>query len=142
MGKRLTKKETEALGILAVFGLIIGAIIKFFQTVGYIIPIVIVVIGVALFIYLKNKKKKERIASLTQKYGDPFIVEKIMAETVWIGQTAEQLTDALGSPPGTDQKILKTKKKEIWKYGHQGGNRYTLRITLDDDIVIGWDDKR
>ena len=64
-----------------------------------------------------------------------------MNKNFWQGQTAEQLIDSLGRPEDIDQKILKTKKKEIWKYNHQGGNRYGLRITLDNDHVVGWDQK-
>jgi hypothetical protein len=31
--------------------------------------------------------------------------------------------------------------KEIWKYNHSGGNRYGLRITIENGEVIGWDKK-
>ena len=51
------------------------------------------------------------------------------------------LIDSLGQPQDIDTKVLKTKKKEIWKYNHNGGNRFGLRITLDNDIVVGWDQK-
>lgn len=40
-----------------------------------------------------------------------------------------------------DQKVLKTKTKEVWKYKPTGKNRYALKITLEDDEVIGWDQK-
>jgi hypothetical protein len=41
-----------------------------------------------------------------------------------------------------DRKLLKTMKREIWKYNPRGVNRYGLRITLDNDIVSGWDHKQ
>ena len=75
------------------------------------------------------------------KYADESIVDMIMARQVWQEQTAEQLLDSLGYPADVDQKVLKTKKKEVWKYGHQGSNRYKTRITLENDVVVGWDMK-
>jgi len=76
-----------------------------------------------------------------EKYQDDEIVQSIMNRSFWQGQTSEQLRDSLGNPVDIDEKILKTKKKEIWKYNPQGGNRFGLRITLDDDVVIGWEQK-
>tara|TARA_Y100000782_G_scaffold36115_1_gene40417 strand:+ start:43681 stop:43917 length:237 start_codon:yes stop_codon:yes gene_type:complete len=76
------------------------------------------------------------------KYHDEKIVNALMDKSFWQGQTAEQLMDSLGKPQDIDQKVLKTKKKEIWKYNHRGSNRYGLRITLDNDIVVGWDQKQ
>ncbi len=75
------------------------------------------------------------------KYQDKETVNNIISRQFWQGQTAEQLIDAIGAPEDIDVKVLKTKKKEIWKYDHQRGNRYELRITLDNDIVVGWDQK-
>ncbi|MFK7816493.1 MAG: hypothetical protein AB8B92_09160 [Gammaproteobacteria bacterium] len=64
-----------------------------------------------------------------------------MKRTLWQGQTAEQVIDALGKPKDIDRKVLKTKTKEIWKYFPSGHRQYDLRITLDNDEVVGWDDK-
>lgn len=36
---------------------------------------------------------------------------------------------------------MATRTREIWKYGQTGHNRYGLRITLDDEVVTGWDRK-
>lgn len=65
----------------------------------------------------------------------------MIRKEVWVGETADQLRDSLGEPESVDQKVLKTKIKEVWKYGHQGGNRYKYRVNLDDNIVVGWDAK-
>ena len=82
-----------------------------------------------------------RRKSLMTKYRDTSVVDQLMDRRFWQGQTAEQLLDAIGRPDDIDQKVLKTKKKEIWKYDHHGRNRYGLRITLDDDLVVGWEQK-
>ena len=60
---------------------------------------------------------------------------------LWPGETHEQLLESLGTPADTDQKILKTKSKEIWKYRPVGKNRFGLKVTLDDGIVVAWDSK-
>ena len=95
----------------------------------------------ALFFIYNIVKQKRRRSALNAKYSDKKLVEDIEQGYFWKGQTAEQLTDSLGIPEDIDEKVLKTKIKCVWKYNHLGGNRYGLRITLDDDIVTGWDQK-
>ena len=83
----------------------------------------------------------KRIAYLRRKYSEEDIVQKILQGYFWSGQTAEQLYDSLGPPVDVDSKMLKTKTKEVWKYRHQGANRYGLRITVENGCVAGWDNK-
>jgi hypothetical protein len=47
----------------------------------------------------------------------------------------------LGNPLDVDQKVLKTKKKEVWKYQPKGANRYALRVILENGLVVGWEQK-
>jgi uncharacterized membrane protein len=82
------------------------------------------------------KKKK-----LMQKYGDEEIVRRLMGRVIWQGETEEQLIDSLGRPIAVDNKVLKTKTKQIWKYNQTAKNRYSLRVTLEDGVVVGWDKK-
>ncbi len=104
-----------------------------------------IVVGIVALCVLiaaaKAKARKKRIAFLLEKYGDQQIVDAIMRRMFWQGQSQEQLIDSLGRPADIDQKVLKTKVKEIWKYNHQGGNRFGLRITLENGIVVGWDQR-
>lgn len=85
---------------------------------------------------------KVRKAKLLEKYDDPAIVDLILRGGVWVGQSADQLRDSLGRPVDVDQKVLKTKIKETWKYNQTGKNRFALRVTLEQGRVVGWDDKR
>lgn len=103
-----------------------------------IIVLIIVVIGIVL---LTGYTKKKRRATLLAKYHDPKIVDMIMRHMFWQGQSQEQLLDSLGRPADIDQKVMKTKVKEIWKYNQMGTNRFGLRITLENNVVIGWDQK-
>ena len=75
------------------------------------------------------------------KYGDSHLVEKLMAKSIWQGQTEGQLIDSIGKPLDIDQKVLKTKVKETWKYDRSGKNRYNLKVVFENGLVVGWDKK-
>jgi hypothetical protein len=89
----------------------------------------------------KKRKRDLRLALLRNKYRDEELVQALMNGQFWQGQTASQLADALGDPEAIDNVQLKSRKREIWKYGSTGINRYSLRITLDDDLVATWVEK-
>jgi len=141
MAKKMSKAEIQGIFWLVVIGLPIYWISQLGESVGWVPLILIVFIIIGFFVWYQVEKTKKRRAALMVKYQDKEIVESLMNQSFWQGQTADQLIDSLGSPEDIDQKILKTKKKEVWKYNHQGANRYGLRITLDNDSVVGWDQK-
>lgn len=144
MARRMTKKETTTISLIAfliIFGVILTAIGKFFKTVGFIVPVIVGVIAIGFYWLYNSNKKKGKLTYLRNKYKDEEIVQKIFAGYFWQGQTSDQLIDSLGKPMDIDEVVLKTKKKKIWKYQHQGGNRYGLRITLEDNTVVGWEQK-
>lgn len=141
MARRATKAENQLITWAIVIGLPIYGISQLGESMGWEWLIGVVIAVIALVIWFQAAKKKKRREELMAKYNDAALVEKLMERTFWQGQTSGQLLDSLGNPEDIDEKVLKTKKKEIWKYNHQGGNRYGLRITLDNDVVIGWDQK-
>ena len=87
----------------------------------------------AFLTYLLAKR-----ARLMMKSRDEELIERLLEEKFWVGQTKEQLINSLGEPLDVNQKVLKTKVKEVWKYEQTGKNRYGLKITLDDGVVVGW----
>jgi stress response protein SCP2 len=89
----------------------------------------------------ERQQKEQRRANLLAKYGDIEKVKKIENGEFWQGQTKEQLHDSRGTPADVDQKVLKSKTKEIWKYNKIAANRYALKITLENDIVVGWEEQ-
>jgi len=141
MAKRMTKAESTLIMWLIIIGLPIFLIFQLGESMGWGTLVIIGLVAVTLVVLIKAQSKKKRREALLHKYQDPETVAAIMTRSFWQGQTDEQLVDSLGNPEDIDQKILKTKKKEIWKYNHQGGNRYGLRITLENDHVVGWDQK-
>lgn len=98
-------------------------------------------LAIVLLVFIALSAMLARRMRLTLKYKDEQLVEDLLDETFWQGQTAEQLRDSLGEPLDIDQKVLKTKTKEIWKYQETGKNRYALKITLENGVVVGWDQK-
>lgn len=96
---------------------------------------IVLVAAVCVWGYFQRRKQ------LTEKYGDPEIARRMMKRVLWQGETQEQLLESLGSPADIDQQVLKTKCKEVWKYRLTGKNRFGLKVTLDDGIVVAWDAK-
>lgn len=152
MARRMTKAESQLVVWAIIIGLPIYGIYKLGETVGWVWFILgIVAIGGGYFWYQSKEEKARQVELLQQeqarrsellkKYGDEKLVEAIMNRSYWQGQTAEELQDSLGHPADIDEKVLKTKKKEVWKYHHAGGNRFGLRITLENNQVVGWDEK-
>lgn len=141
MSKKMTKSEAKLVTMFLIVGAPIYLIYKISESIGWIIPICIIIFTIFIIIWVRSSRKKKKHSMLMAKYSDSQIVNKLMQKYFWQGQTSEMLIDSLGQPQAVDSKVLKTKKKEIWKYNHSGGNRYGLRITLDNDIVVGWDQK-
>jgi hypothetical protein len=141
MTKPVPKPKSTAFGLVLVFGLIVAVVAKSLGTLGPATALIICVVGIGALIGLKVYQSRARLAYLRNKYGNEAIVQGIIQHHFWEGQTSEQLVDSIGNPASVDQKVLKTRKREIWKYNRQGVNRYGLRITLDGDIVVGWDQK-
>jgi hypothetical protein len=174
---RRNKTLDTLIGLVVVVGIIGVGVQKFFEHVGFVVPVAIAAGALALYwlrrhlarraeiravqareaelladrraetareeayAFAKTQAAEARERRLLAKYVDPELVRKLVLKQTWVGQTSEQLVDSVGRPEDVDQKVLKTKKKEVWKYGHKGGGRYAYRITLDNDVVVGWDEK-
>lgn len=141
MAKRMTKTESTLTGVVVVLGVIVGGILKIVEATGIIIPLLVLAAIIGLYFWYRHSQRQTRLSFLRAKYHDEGLVQKIDQGYFWEGQTQEQLLDSLGQPVDIDQKLLKTKTKEVWKYQHRGANRYGLRITLENSVVVEWDKK-
>lgn len=103
--------------------------------------LVAAILAVTTWLGISVYTSKKRREALLLKYRDPAIVEMIMRRMFWQGQTQEQLIDSMGGPVDVDERVLKTKTKETWKYNRVGKNRFALRIILENGVVVGWDQK-
>lgn len=141
MARRSMKAESSLVVLVLIVGFPIYGISKLFEATGWMLPIFVFVGFLIIFAIHKYNKKQQRLAYLREKYKDDSVVQRIYGGYFWEGQTSEQLLDSLGSPEAVDNKLLKTKTKEVWKYNRQGVNRFALRITVENGYVVGWDKK-
>ncbi len=91
---------------------------------------------------MRRQSEMARRERVYAKYGHTEDAKRIISRKVWVGETAEQLRDSLGTPEDIDEKVLKTKRKEIWKYDRKGVNRFGLKFTVENGVVVGWDEKQ
>lgn len=139
--RKSNNMESAFVAFVVVVAIVAWSVSKVLDTVGPIVLILAIVLGIAAVVWFKHVQRQKRIQLLLGKYGDQEIVDRIMRGGLWQGQTAQQLVDSLGSPLNIDRKIMATRKREIWKYAQTGRGRYALRITLDNDVVIEIDQK-
>jgi len=140
MARRSSSAEASLLVLAIVIGLPVYLAMKVIDVTGWMLPVVIVVVIIGLTMASRAKKRRKRIEALRSKYPEE-IVQRILDGQIWQGQTEEQLIDAIGSPAEVDTKVLKTMHREIWKYGRISAKRFRLRITVENGMVAGWDQK-
>jgi len=109
------------------------AALDFRHLAGAVVALGLLILVVCVWAYRRRRRH------LIERYGDPAIARQIMKCVIWKGETQEQLLESLGRPADIDQKVLKTKTKEVWKYRKTARNRFGLKVTLDDGIVTGWE---
>ncbi|WP_334223884.1 hypothetical protein [Thiosocius teredinicola] len=137
----MTKSESKGVLFLALIAAPFVAAAKLVESVGWFIPLLVVAALFGGYFWYQSSKKEKRLSALREKYDDEKLVQKIFEGYFWQGQPEGQLVDSLGQPVEVDRKVLKTKTKEIWKYNHMGGNRFGLRVTVENGYVVGWDKK-
>lgn len=150
--RKLFKVEPQTVGKLLLVCVAFLLAIKLLEGFGgallFFLLLFVVAVPAGFFLFVRYKKREktsqeiaERFARLHTKYRDEAIVQRILSGQPWQGETAAQLFDSLGMPAAVDNNLLKTRKRDIWKYYPNGANRYRLRVTLDDDIVASWEQK-
>jgi|SRR6185437_8054081 len=100
--------------------------------------LVFIGLGIGLWILYGVASRAQRRKALLEKYGNEDLVERLMRREVWEGQTSEQLLDSRGNPETIDNKVLKTKTTNTWKYNRIGRGQYAIRIIVENNIVVGW----
>lgn len=82
--------------------------------------------------------RQARWDDLCRRFG-PEIAAAILRQNVWMGETLEMLIHTFGSPDDTDTKVTKTKTRHVLKWGRLAVNRYAIHVTVEDDVVVGWE---
>lgn len=89
---------------------------------------------------LRREAHARRVHELTVRFG-PEVAGRILRREIWVGQSGDMLVEAHGQPDDVDHKVMKTKTKQVFKFRRTGKNRYGLRVTLEDGVVVGWEDR-
>lgn len=101
--------------------------------------VVLLIIGAVAVTKLHEQARRRK---LLEKYsGDEQVVDRIMRQMMWQGMSSDQLRDSLGAPAAIDRRIFKTKVAETYKYQQSGRNRFRCRVKLENDVVVGWEQK-
>lgn len=141
MARKSSKGEGTLIVLLLIVGIPIWLISKAVESVGWITPIVLIIGFIVAVVLYKRKQHNDRVRYLMGKYNDQEIVDRIIGGYFWQGQTEEQLIDSIGHPIAKDNKVLRSAVRQVWKYNQRGKNRYGLRVTVENGLVIGWDNK-
>jgi len=141
MARKNSKGDGTLIALLVVIGIPIWLVSTVVESVGWITPILLIVGFIGAVAWYKRKKYNDRVRFLMAKYNDQEIVDRIIEGYFWQGQTEEQLIDSLGYPIAKDNKVLKSVVRQVWKYNQRGRNRYGLRVTVENGLVVGWDNK-
>jgi hypothetical protein len=80
----------------------------------------------------------ERLQNLVQRFGE-VNANRIVGKTLWQGATAEMIHEMLGAPENVSSKVLKTLKRDVWKYNRLDARRYGLQVTIENDVCVGWE---
>lgn len=161
-------KKTKFISLREVFWVVLicvfftGTLRRFISKSGYIetsfrfscitlfiLLFVYFIIYLAKFFEMNENRKQRRIQAkwdkryyaLMEKYNDHDSVVGVMHRRLWRGMTDEMVRDSIGSPSAIDQEAMKTKLKETWKFFPVSANRFSLKVNLEDDRVVGWDCK-
>ena len=105
------------------------------------VVVVVFVLVRAFKVWRARARWEARRAALLAKYGSVDEVDMIMNKTIWTGMSANQLLDCLGRPESVDEQVMVKKRREIWKYGRIGENRYSNRVTVEQGFVVRWSAK-
>lgn len=85
---------------------------------------------------IRNNRRRR---PLRLKYRSSVIANRILSGQMWPGMTAEMLRDSRGDPTHIRRQIHKTRTTEVWRYVQTGKNRFKNRITIENGIVIGFE---
>lgn len=144
-GDIMKRKEANALAFIIVViipaMIILSIVISITKEIGLVFSISIIFIALVGYFVFKTQNQKRRFSGLVGKYGSEEIAKNIIDGRFWQGQTSEQLLESLGRPVEIEDKVLKSKSRQLWKYKKQGVNRFGLRITVENGYVTGWEQK-
>jgi hypothetical protein len=113
---------------------------------GIIVFLILMVIAVVWHLSSGNAEREKKAEEdrlrremIERVYAlSPYKLD-ILNGTIRQGMTANMVIAAWGQPAAVDRKVLKTKTKEILKYGPGPGRSFANKVIVEDGIVVGWE---
>ena len=106
-----------------------------------VVGVVVLIGGLVASSKIAKARAAARLAELTALYGAEN-ADRIIRGVIWQGASPAMIVESIGDPADIDEKVFKTKTKQVYKYAQKGKNSFLLRITFEDGVCVGWDDKR
>jgi hypothetical protein len=91
-----------------------------------------------LYRLYKVQSRIARIDRLISTFGEETAI-LILDGKFWQGQHRNALLESLGPPSDIKTNVLKTKTKEEFRYLPKGRRQFGLKIFLEDNTVVGWE---
>lgn len=79
--------------------------------------------------------------SLIARFGQEGAAAFVQRQ-IWYGAPRDAVLELYGNPVSVDDKMLKTKVVEVFKYQPLAKNRYGLKVTLENGAVTEWETKQ
>jgi len=89
----------------------------------------------------KDEEERLRQEMIEQAYANSPYKLDILNGSIRQGMTANMVVAAWGPPAAIDRKVLKTKTKEVLKYGPGPGRSFANKVMIEDGIVVGWEQR-
>ncbi len=80
-----------------------------------------------------NKQRRNYLRS--EYYQEPAVLDRLIKREIWVGMSRRQLLDSQSDPKATDKLPGNV---EIFKYDRLG-DKYRLRVRLQDDVVASFE---
>jgi Protein of unknown function (DUF4236) len=77
------------------------------------------------------------LQGLIDRFGEDAARQMVDGDP-WQGATQDMVRVMYGAPDDVSTEVYKTRTSETWKYVPIAKNRYTLRITFENGVCVGW----
>lgn len=88
----------------------------------------------------EEEHRRLYIEGLVQRYGQEG-AQNVLASRLWLGAPRAAVIEIFGEPESTAEKVTTTSTVRTLRY-FGVGNGFKLKVTVENDVVTGWDDSR
>ncbi len=106
----------------------------------FLFPIMLPLYLVQKLLLKGEEAKQERYKALTEMYGEE-TATRIMQKVIQQGDSPEIVIAVFGKPLKVESRVFKDRQKDTYNYKLHNG-RYKFKVHFENNIVIGWDDRR